>query len=51
MDASMVDVRIIARASCPRFLEILFRYPGDRQAALFFRSGEASESLVKSAKL
>jgi hypothetical protein len=47
----MVDVRIIARASCPRFLEILFRYPGNRQAAPFFRSREASKRLVKSAKL
>jgi hypothetical protein len=51
MNASMVDARFITRASCPRFLDILFHHPGNRQAALFFSSRKASERLVKSAKL
>ena len=51
IDASMVDVRIVARASCPGFLEILFRYPGNRDVAFFFRSAQAPERVAKSAKL
>ncbi len=35
IDASMVDVRIIAWASCLRFLESV-TYPGNRHVVLFF---------------
>jgi hypothetical protein len=47
----MVDVRVIARASCPKVLEIHLRHPEHRQAALFFKSREAPERPEKSAKL